>query len=197
MALESEAPPLLAGRITGAYGIKGWVKVHAFTDPVSNFLEFGGWFSLRAGRQQPLRFLRGRLHGKGLVAQLADVDDRTTAESLRGTDVWVPASALPTLAPGDFYWSQLIGLSVFAHLADFETGSERVVGEKNSAGTDGLVNLGTVTELLETGANDVLVLQSTEESIDQRDRLIPFVDTVICEVDVSERKIIVDWHPDD
>ncbi|MEM6301179.1 MAG: ribosome maturation factor RimM [Pseudomonadota bacterium] len=197
MAPSGAKPPLLAGRITGAYGIKGWVKVHAFTDPVSNFLELDGWFSLRQGRQEPLSFLQGKVQGKGLIAQLAGVDDRTTAEDLRGTEVWVPASALPELEPGDYYWAELVGLVVYTRGADLVSSPEIAVNPHSSTGEGALVNLGSVAELLETGANDVLVLQATDDSIDQRNRLVPFTDAVICEVNLSEQRIIVDWHPDD
>ncbi|MEM7691347.1 MAG: ribosome maturation factor RimM [Pseudomonadota bacterium] len=197
MAPSGAKSPLLAGRITGAYGIKGWVKVHAFTNPVSNFLELDGWFSLRQGRQEPLSFLQGKVQGKGLIAQLAGVDDRTTAEDLRGTEVWVPASALPELEPGDYYWAELVGLVVYTRGAGLVSSPEIAVNPHSSTGEGALVNLGSVAELLETGANDVLVLQATDDSIDQRNRLVPFTDAVICEVNLSEQRIIVDWHPDD
>ncbi|MFK7829461.1 MAG: ribosome maturation factor RimM [Congregibacter sp.] len=171
---------LLVGTINGVYGIKGWVKVHALTDPAENFLLFGRWFTQRAGAYEPIKFTDGRVQGKGLIAKLDGVDDRTGAEALRGTQVWIHAEQLPELEDGDFYWHQLQGLKVVTEYA----------GES--------VLLGVVDHLLATGGNDVLVVLQCEGSTDDRERLIPYVpDTVVTDVDTQAGVIRVDWHPDD
>ena len=171
---------LLAGTITGAYGIKGWVKVHALTDPVENFLSFGRWQLSRRGQTRAGEFVSGRRHGKGLIAKLVDVDDRDAAEALRGTEVWVGAQLLPTLEADDYYWHQLQGLQVWCHWQ----------------GQDLL--FGTVDHLLETGANDVLVVRPCAGSMDERERLVPYLPgDVVQRVDLDSQRIEVVWHPED
>ena len=82
---------LVVGKITGCYGIKGWVKIHAYTDPQENFLGFGHWMLKRRGGLEPIEFDDGRRQGRGLVAHIAGVDDRTVAESYRGLEIAVQA----------------------------------------------------------------------------------------------------------
>ncbi len=92
---------LVVGKITGVYGIKGWVKIHAYTDPVENFLGFGDWKVKRRGGLEPIEFDAGRRQGKGLVAHIAGVDDRTLAESYKGLEVVAAASGLLAWEPGE------------------------------------------------------------------------------------------------
>ena len=171
---------LLAGKITGAYGIKGWVKIHALTDPVENFLSYSRWLVKRRNSLEPVEFVDGKAHGKGLIARVRGVDDRTEAEALRGLEVWVQASDLPVLEDGDYYWFQLQGMKVTTEF-------------------DGqALLLGQVDHLLETGANDVMVLEPCDGSVDDRQRLIPYlVGSVVREVSREKGTIVVDWHPDD
>ena len=176
---EPEANAILVvGKITGCYGIKGWVKIHSYTDPQENFLGFGHWMLKRRGGLEPVEFDAGRRQGKGLVAHIAGVDDRTLAESFRGLEVAVRADSLPHLEEGDYYWSQLQGLQVWCR-----DGDDKVL-------------LGTVDYLLETGANDVLVVKASEGSIDEQERLIPYLPgDVVTRVDLEEAIIEVDWFP--
>lgn len=226
---------LHAGTINGAYGVKGWVRVHALTDPLENFLAFPAWFVEGAGRHgkrcfEPLRFEAGRRHGKGLIVKIEGVDDRTAAEQLRGTQVWVDAQDLAPLDDDDYYWHQLEGLEVWSWPPHRSAGSERggvgtVVGD-GADGADGAEDtrtaervadaefaedagdkrtghpapmlLGVVDHLLGTGANDVLVTSPCEGSIDQRERLIPYLPgDVVRRVDTQVGRIDVRWHPDD
>ncbi len=171
---------LVVAKITGCYGLKGWVKIHSYTEPPENFLGFGKWQLKRRDIYEAVDFDAGRSQGKGLVAHIAGVDDRTLAESYRGLEVVVPESALPSLPEGDYYWRDLQGLQVWC-----QEGNERVL-------------LGTVDYLIETGANDVLVVAGCEGSIDKRERLIPYLpgDTVTG-VDLELGVIEVDWFVDD
>ncbi len=167
---------LLAGTITGAYGIKGWVKIHSYTEPQENFLQFSEWRLKRRGVLEPIEFDAGKRHGKGLVAHIAGVDDRTQAESYRGLEIAVPATELPTLEEGDYYWHQLQGLRVWC-----VTGEDRYL-------------LGEVDYLIETGANDVLVVRACSGSIDDRERLIPYLPgNVVTVVDLERGVLEVDW----
>ena len=171
---------LVVGKITGCYGIKGWVKIHPYTEPPENFLGFGNWMLKRRGGLEPIEFDVGRRQGRGLVAHIAGVDDRTLAESYKGLEIAVRGDSLPQLEPGDYYWSQLQGLQVWC-----QDGDDKVL-------------LGTVDYLIETGANDVLVVKASAGSIDERERLIPYLlgDTVT-RVDLEEAVIEVDWFLDE
>ena len=171
---------LHAGTITGAHGVRGWVKVHAFTDPVDNFLDFDTWYARRRGHFDEVEFLEARRHGKGLVARLAGVDDRDAAEKLRGVEVWVRRGDLPPLAAGEYYWHELLGMRVYS-----EHDARPVL-------------LGEVDHLMETGANDVIVLRPCKGSVDDRERLLPWLPgQVVKEIDRGAGRISVDWHPDD
>ena len=171
---------MVVGKITGCYGIKGWVKIHSYTEPAENFLGFGNWKLKRRGGLEPIEFDAGRRQGRGLVAHIAGVDDRTLAESYKGLEIAVEGDCLPQLEDGDFYWHQLQGLQVWCRERDAD-GEERVL-------------LGTVDYLIETGANDVLVVKACDDSIDDNERLIPYLPgDVVTRVDLEEAVIEVDW----
>jgi 16S rRNA processing protein RimM len=171
---------LTVGKITGCFGIKGWVKVHSFTDPQENFLQYGGWVIQRRGDREAIEFDAGQRHGKGLVAHIKGVDDRTAAESYVGMEVAVPSGSLPALEEDDYYWHQLEGLQVWCSTADGE------------------VLLGTVDYLIETGANDVLVVKASAGSIDDRERLIPYLPgDVVTGVDLEAGRMEVNWFTDE
>jgi 16S rRNA processing protein RimM len=178
---ESAAKDMLVvGKITGCYGLKGWVKIHSYTEPVENFKGFGAWQVSRRGAFEAIDFDVLKRHGRGLVAHIVAVDDRTLAESYKGLEVSVPVSALPELPEGEYYWRDLQGLQVWC-----QEGGNRVL-------------VGLVDHLIETGANDVLVVKACEGSIDMRERLIPYLpgNTVI-RVNLEEAMIEVDWFLDD
>ncbi len=165
-----ESQFVVLGRITGAHGIRGWVKVYSETRPRDGILGYSPWFLRRNGQWVPFEVSEGRLQGKGLVAQLEGCGDREAAIALKGAEIAIPRARLPEPEAGEYYWADLIGLAV-------ET-------------TSG-VSLGRVDHLLETGANDVLVVRGDQE------RLVPFVpDQVVVEVDLKGGRLVVDWDPD-
>ena len=168
--------------IVGVHGIKGWVKVRInLENPASlTSLSPKQLTDSRGNRVRSVDIKAVRSQGKGFIAKFAGVDDRNAAESLRGHSIDIPESSLPGLNDGEFYWRDLIGCRV-----------ELSVDDKN-------LSLGCVDHLIETGANDVLVVRPTEESIDDRERLIPWLEEdVIVEVDIELERISVRWHPDD
>jgi 16S rRNA processing protein RimM len=176
---EAAHDSLVVGRITGCYGIKGWVKIHSYTEPMENFLGFSNWRVRRRSGEETVVFDQGRRHGKGLVAHLEGVDDRTAAEAYVGLEVLISREQLPTLDQGDYYWHQLEGLAVWC-----TTGDEPVL-------------LGRVNHLLETGANDVLVVEACAGSVDGRERLIPYLPgDVVRRVDLAAARMEVDWPPE-
>ena len=168
--------------IVGVYGIKGWVKVRINLEnpALLTSLSPQQLIDPRGKHIRPIKVMTVRSQGKGFVAKLAGVDDRNAAELLRGHAIEIPESSLPGLDDGEFYWRDLIGCRV-------QLSSE-----------DDSLCLGNVDHLIETGANDVMVVRPNEESIDDRERLIPWLEgDVILGVDLESRQISVRWHPDD
>ncbi len=157
------------GRIAAPFGIKGWLKIQPFTAKTSCLPAITSWWLGRDGDWQQYRVAEALVQGRGIVAKLEGCEDREAALQFRGAQVAVGRDELPRPEANEFYWADLIGL--------------RVV---NSAGQD----LGEVTRMLETGANDVLVVQG------ERERLIPFIADVIQAVDLAAGKISVNWGAD-
>lgn len=174
MAVQPAADTLIqVGHVGAAHGIKGWVRVSAQTDPAANIFGYQPWYLKTREGFRAVKVLEWREQPKGLVASLDAAPDRNAAELLRGLEIWVPKDALPELEEGDYYWSDLIDLEV-------RTG----VGQL----------LGTVHSLMETGANDVMVVQPSLGSLDDRERLIPWLPgAVVTDVDLEGRVITVDW----
>jgi 16S rRNA processing protein RimM len=123
-----------------------------------------------------MRLEEGRRQGQGIVVRLKGINDRNLASTYSGAEIRVRTAELPELPEGEYYWHQLEGLSV--------------VTQNDEC-------LGKVHHLMETGANDVLVVRATADSIDQRERLIPYLpDQVLKEVDLNAARIVVDWDPE-
>jgi 16S rRNA processing protein RimM len=157
------------GRISAPFGIRGWVRVVPFTSAPGNLLAYATWWVGNERGWRALKVERGEVHGSTLVAKLVGCDDREAAGSYRGLEVAVARAALPPAGEGEFYWTDLIGLAV--------------------VNLQGMV-LGRVVQIMETGANDVLVLKG------DRERLIPFIADVVREVDIAGDAIRVDWPAD-
>jgi 16S rRNA processing protein RimM len=162
---------ILLGRVHGAFGIRGELKLESFTEPASAIFRYQPWTLRDAqGRERTLTQARGRETTKGLVATFPDVDDRDVAEAMRGTEVYAPRNALPPPKPGEYYWVDLEGLRVL-----------------NLEGAD----FGVVSHLFSTGANDVLVARG------ERERMIPFLEPdYIHSVDFDAGVVTVDWDAD-
>lgn len=157
------------GRIVAPFGVRGWVKIQPFTEEIDGLLGYPVWYIGRDSNWHEVAVLETEGHHKTLAARLAGCDDRDAAAALKGQEIGVLRDALPPPAENEYYWSDLIGLEVV-----------NVQGEA----------LGRVSEVLETGANDVLVLEG------ERERLIPFVKQVILDVDLAARRVSVDWGVD-
>ena len=162
---------VIMGRIAAAQGIKGWIKVQPFTENLDSLLDYRSWWiGHEDGPWREVEVQHCEVHNKTLAAHLPDCPDRNAAERLKGLLIAVPRNRLPQQAENEYYWSDLIGLTVV-----------------NEEGTQ----LGTVASLLETGANQVLSVKDGSNEI-----LIPFVATAIKEVDLRSKCIKVDWAAD-
>ena len=164
---------VVLGRIAAPFGVRGWVHVHAFGDDPSSWITIRGWQRSRdpdSASWMGCQLEGLKAHGDGWIAKLAGVDDREAAESVVGDYLAAERSALPATRPDEYYWADLIGLSVW-----------------NLEG----VGLGTVASLIETGCNPVLVVKSGEQ-----ERLLPFVESVIRRVDPERLRIEADWGAD-
>ena len=169
------------GRIADAWGIKGWFKVLPYSAHPEALFSSKRWFLLPTERgvaaftgSMRLAIKEAKDHSGGIVASAHDVADRGGAEALRGSRIFVSRASFPTAATNEYYWVDLIGLTV--------VNREEAV-------------LGTVRELLSTGPQTVLVLEHLQDGKLQ-DRLIPFVSAYVDDVDLVARKILVDWQLD-
>lgn len=162
---------IVVGEISGVFGIKGWVKVYSFTEPRENILNYSPWILRKGSDLKTLEVLDGSLQGKAVVASLSGITDRDIAASLGGYEIVIDAGMLPEPEEGEYYWRDLIGLKV-----ETEQG----------------VTLGLVDYLLETGANDVLIVKDGE-----KERLIPFLQgQFVKKIDLESGLMIVDWDPE-
>lgn len=165
--VEDDLIPI--GHVIGAHGIRGQVKVFSNTEPRENILTYSPWIIQWDNSNKNFQ-VSGKRQGKNVIASLQGIANRDQANELTGATILISRSQLPELDEGDFYWNQLIDLNVVT--------------------SDGF-NLGRVDQMMETGANDVMVVQG------DRERLIPYVmDEVIQSIDLEQQQIIVDWDKD-
>ena len=157
------------GRVSAPHGIKGWVKVQPFTEEMNGLLGYPEWWLARDGEWRQHRIAESAVHGTLVLARVEGCTDREAAAALKGAEVGIPRRLLPANREGEYYWTDLLGMEVLNRR-----------GER----------LGRVAKVLETGANDVLVLEGEKEL------LIPFVDSVILKVDVARGRLSVDWELD-
>ncbi|HJP05628.1 MAG TPA: ribosome maturation factor RimM [Gammaproteobacteria bacterium] len=165
--MEQNKSAVLVGKIAGAHGVQGWLKVSSFTEPPENIFGYKPWQLRGQDSTHKVELLAGKPHGKGLIVQLDGVDDRDKADQLKGMEIVVERSQLPEPGEGHYYWTDLEGLQV-------ETG-------------DG-TQLGYVDHLIEAGAADVMVVTGSKR------HLIPFViDDTVLDVDLAAGCIRVNW----
>jgi 16S rRNA processing protein RimM len=157
------------GRVVGAFGVNGWVKVKVFTESADTLGTFPKWLLQSREGWREVALEDFEVHSKGPVAKLAGCDDRESADALRGSEVAVPRDALAEAQEGSLYWVDLVGLEVV-----------------DESGT----KLGEVEGLFETGDTSVLIVKGAKE------RLIPFIADYVKAVDREARRITVDWKPD-
>jgi 16S rRNA processing protein RimM len=178
------------GELRAAYGLQGWLWLYSDTDPISNIFGYQPWWvETRTGWKQ-MEVKRWRTQGKGLVVSLAGVLDRNDADLMMGATVWVDRRVLPAAPVNEYYWSDLVGLQVYAYEPN---DSDDTADDAKLAAP---VFLGAIHELFETGANDVIVVRPVAGSIDQVERLIPWHKDIIRHIDMTARRMDVSWGLD-
>ena len=183
---ESSSPShdfLTLADIVGVYGIKGWVRLRVRLDDPNLLLSLSDLELVAApdapAARQSVVVEALQVHGKGHIARLSGIADRTQAEVLKGHEIQVAAAHFPAAGDDEVYWRDLEGLEVWCT----EGGSRSL--------------LGRVKTLLETGANDVLVVAPCEGSIDDREHLVPWIpDAVVTDIALPDQRIEVNWYVD-
>jgi 16S rRNA processing protein RimM len=158
------------------YGIHGWLWLFSYTEDREAIFAMQPWVINTAMGQKTLTVKNWRPQGKGYVVQLNEVPDRNMAETMFGVSIWAEKTNLSELAEDEYYWSDLIGLTVVSQPDD--------------------VILGRVKELFETGAHAIMVVQPTADSVDGEERLIPWHKQTVVDVNLTANTMLVDWGRD-
>ena len=162
---------VLLGLINGLLGVKGWVKVYSYTRPRIKIIGYQHWY-LGDDFDQPIRIEEGRSQKGGVVVKLEGINDRDAAVELLDRNIWIAGDQLSPLPKSEYYWYQLIGLNVL----DTENKS-----------------LGSIKDLIETGANDVMIVRGKSKT----EHLIPYIQgQVIKSIDLEQQCMVVDWDTD-
>lgn len=178
---EAASDKVILGRITGVYGVQGWLKVFSYTDPMESIVDYSPWYIRAANRSKSpwteVKLSAGKRHAKTVVVKLENCNDRDQAMTYIGSEIAIEQEQLEALkGKNEYYWRDLFGL--------------RVVNQQG-------IELGVVKTLMETGVNDVLVVVSENEAAEKEERLIPWtMHNAIIAVDLEQGVIEVDWDPD-
>jgi len=167
---------IVVGKFGATYGIRGWLKVFSYTDNTESIFDYSPWFVEQGGKWVEYKVESWKRHNKGLVVKLDGLDVREDAQLMTNFEILIDPAVLPELPEDEFYWRDLIGMQVV---------------------TGNGYDLGTVSDLLETGSNDVLVVKANlKDAFGQKERLIPFLEEqVIKHIDREAQRIEVDWDP--
>ncbi len=162
---------VLVGKVSGCFGVKGWLKIFSYCDPRENITTYKSWIV----DGKVFDSVESKRNGKLIVAKLKGIDDKDTAMTLIGQSVEIRLDQLEQLRSDQFYWRDLVGLEV-----------------TNTKG----IAFGKITNLLETGANDVIIIKG------ERERLVPYITDIdngrtVIEVDIEKKTMVVEWHEDD
>jgi 16S rRNA processing protein RimM len=166
------------GHVTGAYGVLGGIRVSPYSPDADALLEVKTWW-LDKPSLHPVTVRTARLHSGDVVATLVDVKDRDAAEALKGATISIPRSEFPALPEDEYYWTDLIGIDAV-----------NLQGEA----------LGKVTDMMHNGAQSILRITPvpTQDAATDKaqERLVPFVDQFVKQVDLAGKKITLDWGLD-
>jgi 16S rRNA processing protein RimM len=164
---------VVMGRIVAPYGVMGWLKVLPETETLDSLFDYDTWWVGKDNDWRELDVIEAKIHNDVLVVKLQGIDDRDAALACKAKQIAVPRTSLPKAGKNEYYWSDLIGVNV-----------------KNLQGVD----FGQITDVFETGANDVIVINSAD--VGSQERLIPFTAQTILEVSIAAKTMLVDWDAD-
>lgn len=159
------------GRFGSTFGVRGWIKVTSFTDPIENLLQYTSWWIRHRNKWQVHQVKDSKTHNKLLIVKLAGYDTPETVNQFTNDLIAIERTNLPTLNSGEYYWADLIGL--------------RVITQKG-------VELGHISSLIETPSNDVLVIHNHNK----HEILIPYLKSVVKSVDLDKKVLTVHWEED-
>jgi len=165
---------VILGRLAAPWGIKGWLKVHSYTDPPTALLDYRVWQLSRAGGGwETVKVLSGRAHGAGreLVVALEGVLNPEDARQYTSREVGLPRSALPVPPPGEYYWEDMVGCEV-----------------ATAAGAA----LGVVSHFHDFPAGPVMAVRGAGG-----EHWVPLSPGHLKQVDLGLRRIVVDWNPEE
>jgi len=167
---------VVLGRIVGAFGVGGWVKVESFTEPLQNILRYPVWQLTLKGQTHVRKHLEGRVTAKGVQVRIEGIADRTEAERWRSAEIGVARSELPPLKAGEYYWDDLVGLQ--------------------AQSPDGTV-LGKIVEIHPTPAHPVLLVRGEAARAGKPvEHLVPLAPSFLKSVDLERRVATLEWYPD-
>ena len=174
--MSEQSEKIVVGKFGASYGIRGWLKVISYTDNQESIFDYSPWYISQKGEWVECKIESWKRHNQGLVAKLVGLDVREDTSLFTNLEIFINPVSLPELPEDEFYWRELFGMHVFT-----------------TKGYD----LGKVTDLLETGSNDVLVVKANlKDAFGQKERLIPFLEEqVIISIDREAQRIEVDWDP--
>ncbi len=159
------------GKISGIFGVKGWLKVYSYTHPMERIVQYKKWYLQKAGVWSEYQIEQGRKNGKTVVVKIKGFNSIEESTALLGQKVAIKHEQLPR-QPESYYWVDLIGCQVHT--------------------VEGLY-IGVIESLFETGANDVIEVRSESGEL----HLIPYIKKqVIIKVDLFKKELIVDWDTD-
>jgi len=165
----SDRDYIITGKVGAAYGIKGWLKIHSFTEDASQILQYNPWYLAEGSNWQAFKVEDGRQHGKGVVVKFAGFETPETARVLAGRKIAIKREQLAPLAQNEYYWADLEGLTV--------------IDQKGQT-------LGQISYMLATGSNDVIVIKDQAG----KEQAIPYLPgSVVKQIDLNQRLMYVDW----
>jgi len=180
---SAESNMVVMGRIVAPYGVFGWLKIVPDTEAFDGLFDYDTWWLGKGDDWCEMVVETAKTHNDVLVVKLKGIDDRDAALACKGKQIAVPRELLPEAEENEYYWSDLIGLRV-----------------KNKQDVD----FGLIVDVFETGANDVIAVRADavkqENIVDKavakekpQERLLPFIDAVVLEVDLAAKTMLVDW----
>lgn len=175
--MNTNPQPIILGKLGSTYGVKGWMRITAYTESVEGIFNYSPWLIHEQGQWREIKVTQWRFQGKTVIAHLDSIDDMDSAQRLTNCEIAIYPNQMTSLPEDEFYWRDLIGCEV-----------------TNIAG----YNMGKVDQIVETGSNDVLLVKANaKDAFGKGERMIPFVtEQFIKQVNTSAKQIIVDWDPD-